>query len=62
MRLNLTKSLLSLYLTAGITSADWGDSVYELTEADDTGEILEEDAMIFVLYQDKSHDDNNAFL
>lgn len=31
-------------------SADWGSAVYELTYSDDTGEMLEEEAMIFVLY------------
>ena len=45
-----------------MVSADWGRVVYELTTADDTSEMLEDDAMIFVMYQDKEHEDNDAFV
>ena len=41
-------------VTVGLARGDWG-GVYELTTADKTEEILDEEAMIFVLYQDKSH-------
>ena len=35
--------------TIGLATGDWG-GVYELTTADETEKILDEEAMIFVLY------------
>ena len=42
--------------------AGWGSSVYELSYADDLEEIIEVDSMVFVLYEDKAHEDSNLFL
>ena len=35
--------------------------MFELTSTDETSDILEENAMIFVLYRDTSHDDRESF-
>ena len=47
--------LLILSCLASFTLA-WGGAVYEITPADDTSEILQEGAMVFVLYEDKKHE------
>ena len=53
---------LLLLLLGQMTVADWGEAVYELTTADDTSAMLEEDAMVFVLYEDRSHPDSSNML
>ena len=32
--------------------------MYEITEADDPGEIIDQEALVFVLYEDKDHEDS----
>ena len=49
-------------LLFNLAMADWGEALYELTGADDPAEMLEEDALIFVLYEDRSHPDNSNML
>lgn len=55
-------ALVFFQTLAALASADWGKVVYELTSADDTSVILEEDAMVFVLYQDSEHEDTELFV
>ena len=37
-------------------------AVYEITSEDNTSDILDEESMIFVLYEDKAHADSDQFL
>ena len=53
---------LAFAFSLSFVLADWGSSVYELTYADDLAEIIEVDSMVFVLYEDKAHEDSNLFL
>ena len=56
-----TLLIAAFLVTIGLAGGDWG-GVYEITPADDTEQILDEEAMIFVLYQDKSHEDNDKYV
>ena len=56
------RALLLLLLAFALPAlADWGKAVYELTTADETSDILDDNAMIFVLYRDTSHPDDPTF-
>jgi hypothetical protein len=58
--MKLFKVVFAFLLT--FVDADWDRSVYELTYADDLEEIIEVESMVFVLYEDKAHEDSNFFL
>lgn len=60
-RFVLVAQCLAASLMLPFVAAGWGKSVYELTPSDDTAAILEEEALIFVLYEDKKHEDNTNF-
>ena len=54
--------IAAILVIIGSATGDWGEAVYEITPADETEKILDEEAMIFVLYQDKSHQDNDKYI